>query len=108
MKRGDVVTVALSGDYGKPRPAVVVQIDLYETLESIVVLPMTSDLRDMPEFRTDVAPSVANGLRVRSQVMIDKPATFPRAKVGKRIGALDSVTLTEIERRMAVLLGIAK
>ena len=27
MRRGDLVTVAVSGDYGKPRPAVVVTAD---------------------------------------------------------------------------------
>lgn len=108
MKRGDIVTVALSGDYGKPRPALVVQIDLYATLDSVVVLPMTSDLRTVPELRIDVAPSTANGLRMASQVMIDKPSTIPRAKIGKRIGALDAATLTEIERRLAIFLGIAR
>jgi mRNA interferase MazF len=108
VKRGDVVTVALSGDYGKPRPAVVIQIDLFQNLDSTVVLPMTSDLRAMPEFRIDVEPASANGLRVPSQVMIDKPAALPRAKIGKRIGTLDRATLVEIDRRLAVFLGIAK
>ncbi len=108
MKRGDIVTVALPGDYGKPRPAIVIQIDMFESLESTVVLPMTSDLRDMEELRIDVTPAPTNGLRTVSQIMIDKPSTLPRVKIGKRIGILDPETLLEVERRLAVFLGIAK
>ena len=35
IKRGDIVTCALSGDYGKPRPAVVVQSDLFNNFDFI-------------------------------------------------------------------------
>lgn len=108
MKRGDIVAVALSGDYGKPRPAVVMQSDIFEWLDSIAVLPVTSDLRTVPSLRIDVVPTADNGLRVRSQVMIDKPSALPRAKVGKCIGELDSATLREVERRFAVFFGIAE
>jgi mRNA-degrading endonuclease toxin of MazEF toxin-antitoxin module len=43
MRRGDVVTVAVSGGYGKPRPAIVVQSDLLnDTHASVVVCLVTS------------------------------------------------------------------
>lgn len=29
MRRGDIVTIALQGDYGKPRPALIIQSDLF-------------------------------------------------------------------------------
>ena len=83
MKRGDVVTIALQGDYGKPRPALVVQSDLFDAHPSVTILPITSELRDTPLFRVDVEPSDANGLRKKSQVMVDKAQTVARAKVGK-------------------------
>lgn len=108
MKRGDVVVAALQGDYGKPRPMLIVQADGFAHLHSLAVLPLTSEILRTPEFRVDVEPSATNGLRVASQVMIDKPSTIPRAKIGKRIGLLDARTMTEIERRMAVFFGIAK
>ncbi|TMJ14740.1 MAG: type II toxin-antitoxin system PemK/MazF family toxin, partial [Alphaproteobacteria bacterium] len=38
MNRGDLVTVALPGAYGKPRPAVVVQADRFNQLGSITFL----------------------------------------------------------------------
>ena len=107
MKRGDVVVAALQGDYGKLRPMLIVQADGFAYLNSLAVLPLTSEVLPTPEFRVDVEPSTTNGLRVPSQVMIDKPSTLPRAKVGKRIGSLDSATLREVERRLAVFFGIA-
>ena len=64
LKRGDVVVVALAGDYGKPRPALVIQSDLFnETHASVTIVPLTSTLVDAPIFRLSVEPSRANGLR---------------------------------------------
>ena len=46
--RGDFVTIAIQGDYGKPRPALVIQSDQFEELGSITVLPVTSTIIDAP------------------------------------------------------------
>jgi len=47
MQRGDVVTVAAAGDYGKPRPALIVQADLFNAAHpSVTVLPLTSTIVD--------------------------------------------------------------
>ncbi len=44
MKRGDIVLVTAPGDYGKRRPAVVIQSDLFnDTHASIVVCPPIHD-----------------------------------------------------------------
>src|SRR6266849_10562212 len=68
MRRGDVVTVAAAGDYGKPCPAVIVQTDaLPAEHASVVVCQMTSDCSDAPDFRVTIDPSERNGLRVKSQ-----------------------------------------
>jgi mRNA interferase MazF len=84
MRRGDLVTVAAAGDYGKPRPAVIVQTDAFpETHASVVVCQMTSELSNAPDFRVTVDPSETNGLRARSQVMVDKPVTIRRERVGQ-------------------------
>jgi mRNA interferase MazF len=70
MRRGDVVTVAGPGDYGKPRPAVIVQTNaLPESHTSVVVCQMTLDLPDAPDFRVTIEPGARSGLRVRSQVI---------------------------------------
>ncbi|WHZ19242.1 MAG: Growth inhibitor [Rhodanobacteraceae bacterium] len=108
MKRGDLVTVAVQGDFGKPRPALVIQADLFDEHSSVTVLPVTSTLFAAPLLRVTVKPGAENGLRKPSQVMVDKAMTVMRAQVGPPIGRLDSRTLLEVDRRLAVFLGIAK
>jgi mRNA interferase MazF len=106
--RGHLVTIALQGDFGKPRPALVVQSDFFENHPSVTVLPVTSDLRDTSLFRVLVEPSQENGLRVTSQIMIDKAATVSSERVGEPTGRLDSNVLLEVDRCLAVFLGIVK
>jgi len=106
VKRGDLVTVVSSGDYGKPRPALIVQADLYAEHPSLTVLPLTSELHDMPPLRITVEPGEGTGLRLRSQVMVDKATTIPRAKAGTRIGRLDEATLASVGRALAAFLGV--
>jgi mRNA interferase MazF len=108
VTRGELVTVALPGDYGKPRPAVVVQADLFnETHASVTVAPVTSTLVNAPLFRLAVEPSSRNGLRALSQVMVDKLTTVRRERIGATIGELEPETLTRVNRALALWLGIA-
>ena len=108
MRRGEVVTVAPPGDYGKPRPAVVVQADLFnETHASVTVAPVTSTLVSAPLFRLAVEPSARNGLRALSQVMVDKLTTVRRERIGSSIGELEPELLTRVNRALALWLGIA-
>ena len=107
MRRGDLVTIVLPGAYGKPRPALVVQSDLFDTLASVTVLPVTSELRTAPLLRISIEPNTDNGLRKKSQVMVDKAQTVPRDKVGTTIGRLHEDTLVAVDRALAVCFGIA-
>jgi mRNA interferase MazF len=106
VKRGDLVTVAVSGDYGKPRPALVVQADAFSALGSVTVLRLTSELHDWPSFRVTVEPSAGNGLRVASQVMIDKAAAVPLGKIGAVIGRLDAGTMRAVDAALVRFLGL--
>lgn len=108
MKRGELVSVAVQGDYGKPRPALIIQADQYDAVASVTVLPVTGTLVDAPLLRVTLQPNPDNGLSKPSQVMVDKAVTVKREKVGGRIGQVDAGTLLEIERCLAVFLGIAK
>jgi mRNA interferase MazF len=105
--RGDLVSISLQGDYGKPRPALVIQTDRLIRHASVTVLPMTSTLIDAPMLRVTVQPAAENGLRKPSQVMIDKVMTVPRDKVGPAFGRFENATMTEVDRLLAVFLGIA-
>jgi mRNA interferase MazF len=107
VRRGDIVTIVLPGAHGKPRPALVIQSDLFEELASVTVLPVTSELRATPLLRIVVDPNIDNGLRKKSQVMVDKVQTVPRKRVGSIIGKLHQDTLVAVERALAVFLGIA-
>jgi mRNA interferase MazF len=108
MKRGDIVLAVASGDYGKPRPTVVVQSDLFnETHASLVVCLMTSDLHDAPLFRIRVDPSEKNGLQLPSQIMVDKIAALRRDRIRARIGALDDETILRLNRSLMLFLGLA-
>ncbi len=108
MRRGDVVTVAAEGDYGKPRPAVVVQTDAFpETHASVIVCQMTSELSDAPDFRVTIDPSETNGLRAQSQIMADKPVTIRRARVGQTIGRLSVEDVRRLNIALAFVMGLA-
>lgn len=108
MKRGDVIIVAAAGDYGKPRPAVVVQTDaLPETLLSVVICQMTSQIVDAPDFRVTIEPSRENGLRARSQIMADKPVTVRRTRIGQTIGRLASEDVHRLNVALAFVIGLA-
>jgi mRNA interferase MazF len=108
MRRGDLVTVAAAGDYGKPRPAVIVQTDAFpESHASVVVCQMTSELTDAPAFRVTIDPSPENGLRARSQVMADKPVTIRRERVGRSIGRLGVADVARLDVALAFVMGLA-
>ena len=107
MKRGDLVTIALPGDFGKPRPALVVQSDAFEATGTVTVLLVSGTLVDAPLIRTTVEPSSANGLRKTSQVMVDKVMSVRRDKIGSVIGRLDAEAMHGVTRALAVFFAIA-
>jgi len=108
MKRGHLVTIAVQGDFGKPRPALVIQSDYFSAHGSVTVLPLTSTRVDAPLLRVTVQPDADNGLQSVSQVMVDKALTIRRERIGPTFGRLDADTLLQVERCLAVFLGIAK
>jgi mRNA interferase MazF len=82
VKRGDLVTVALSGDYGKPRPAVVIQSDFLPETDDVLVCLLTTMLRAAPLYRLSLPAGEATGLREPSQVMVDKIMAVRRDRCG--------------------------
>ena len=105
--RGDLVTVAVSGDFGKPRPALVVQSDQFAAHPTVTVLLLSGTPIDAPLVRLAVDPSPENGLRKESYIQVDKAMTLRRERVGAVIGHLDDATMIRVNRAMAVFLGIA-
>jgi mRNA interferase MazF len=108
MQRGDLVTVAATGDYGKPRPAVIVQTDAFpDSHASVVVCQLTSELVEAPDFRITIDPKPENGLRLTSQVMADKPVTIRRERIGQKIGRLGNQDMARLSAALAFVLGLA-
>lgn len=108
MRRGDFVTIAMQGDFGKPRPALVIQADQFDEHATVTVLPVTGTLVEARMLRVTVQPSEASGLQKPSQVMVDKAMTVKREKLGPAFGRIDKEAQQEVERCLAVFLGIAK
>jgi mRNA interferase MazF len=97
IERGNIVICALSGDYGKPRPAVVIQSDLFNpTHHSITLCPITSHLIDAPLFRISLTPSDLTGITLTSQIMIDKVTTIKLEKITKKIGKISSEEMVKL------------
>ena len=106
MRRGDLVTVALQGSHGKPRPALIVQTDLARELLHVAMLLLTSEARDIPLVRVPIEASPETGLQQRSIAMLDRITTAPRERVGRRIGRVDAATMHAVNQALAVFLGI--
>lgn len=107
MKRGDIVIVALPGDFGKPRPAVIVETDRLAPTEHVLVCPSTTHiLPDVGLRRVLVEPDERNGLRQRSQLQIDKMTVYRRAKCGDVIGTIDEATIERMNAALALVVGL--
>jgi mRNA interferase MazF len=109
LKRGEIWTISGGAAFaGKPRPAIVLQSDLFDATLSITVCPLTSVPVAAEPARFLLAASEANGLRVQSQAMVDKISTIPKSKVGRRIGRLDAPDIARLNQHVALFLGLAE
>jgi len=106
VRRGDIVTVAPPGEYGKPRPALVLQ-DVFDTpTERVTVALITGELLRIPNLRVPLQPGGSTGLRVPSEVAVDNLQTFSLHKVGKVIGFVDIETMGLVEDALIQHLGL--
>jgi mRNA interferase MazF len=105
MKQGDIIAVSLPGDYGKPRPAVIIQSDIFAHLHSIAVLPLTSHVLSLERCRVVINPTEQNGLQKVSQMMVEKASTVPRDRATQLIGRLSPEDMSAVNRALALFLG---
>ncbi len=105
MQRGDLVTVAVSGDYGKPRPALVIQTDHLPETDSVLICLVTTTLRAAPLFRLPLPANKETGLLQPSQVMVDKIMAVRRDRCGARIGKVDGASMLALNRLLAFVVG---
>lgn len=105
MRRGDLVTVAISGDFGKPCPALIIQSDQFSGTGTLTVLLLSGTPVDAPLIRLTIQPTPGNGLRKESQIMVDKAMSVKRDKLGEPFGHLDDETMVSVNRSLALFLG---
>jgi len=108
VRRGEIWTVSGGSTYtGKPRPAVIVQEDSFDSTASITVCAFTSDPIDAPLFRLLVEPTETNGLRIASRLLVDKVTTVPKNRLGEKVGRLDDADMLRLNQAVLVFLGLA-
>ena len=107
VTRGDIVTVSLPGDSGKPRPALIIQGNVFRSLDRVALLPLTSTRLEGTLTRIDIGPDERNGLRVLSQIVLHRLTTVHRDRIGAVIGRADDAIMLTVNRALAVFLGLA-
>jgi len=106
-RRGEIVIVVVPGDYGKPRPALVVQSDLALPLRSVLLCPLTgAGNPEASAIRVEIAPTEENGLRRPSSVMVDRLMAVSRSRIKSTAGRVSDSEMMEVTRRLAAILGI--
>lgn len=108
MRRGDLVTIVLQAEHGKPRPALVIQSDHFAQLTSSVTVALVTLMAlDAPLIRVPIEPSDSNGLRMRSYVMVDQVFSARPHRIGRVFGHLDDADMIAVNRALALFMGIA-
>jgi mRNA interferase MazF len=105
VNRGELWTVSGGVYSAKPRPALIIQDDLFAATDSVVVIPLTTTVADAAIAR--IAVPTTTGIAQATFAMIDKITTVRRSNLGGRVGRVPTTLMAEIERSLLVFLGIA-
>jgi len=108
LRRGNIVSIVVQGDFGKPRPALLIQSDMFNVAHAtFTVMLISSELIDAPLFRLGIEPDKDNGLTRTSQILVDKLMTVRRERVGQLIGRVDDAMMVRVNRALALWIGLA-
>jgi mRNA interferase MazF len=109
VKRGNTIIAVFGGVLGgKPRPAVIVQDDLFDGPVTVLAIPFTSGLKTASFVRPVIEPDDANGLDEPSCPMTDKVFPVRREMIGQVIGMLSDQDMQRIEFAMQAILGMVR
>lgn len=101
-----MIKAVLPGEYGNPRPCLVIQSDRLAKLDSVILCPLTSDMSTNGPTRFAVAAGGEGGLMVESLVMVDKVTAVSRSRCRDHIGRLDATMMQQIDARLAFVIGL--
>lgn len=113
IRRGQVWVANLNPnrgrEAGKIRPVVIVQGDWLSSAQSrtVVVLPLTSDVRRQAE-PLRVTIGARGGLRMDSQIVVEQPRTLDRERLGEGpLTELSDEEMTRVEESLLAVLGVS-
>jgi mRNA interferase MazF len=108
LRRGDIVVCAPPGEYGKPRPAVILQADAFlDARDSVTVCLITSTPVDAPLFRVPIEPGDESGLTAWSFAMADKLMTVSKQRLRRRLGSLSVEERRALDAAVGRWLGLS-
>ena len=108
LPRGTVVIVSVPGEFGKPRPAVVVQdTRLTRLMESVGIALITTSERGGRHLRIKVEPTRENALRATSRIMADKLFSLHKHRVHQIVGRMDDFTMRRVDEALKTILSLA-
>ncbi len=101
MARGDVFLVSLPDSDQREergnRPEIAVQTDIANT-PMLMIVPVTSSIGALRfSFTVKIEPSEQNGLTLPSVAMIFQMRAIDRKRIIRKIGALESEYLTQVD-----------
>jgi mRNA interferase MazF len=114
VKRGEIYWADLAPRSGAEqrgrRPVVVVSHDGFNQVpgwRSVIVVPLTTKARRQRAGPTAVPlPKGTGGLTKASTALAHQITTIDRAKLGRRVGALDGESLGQLEQAIRAAAGI--
>ena len=110
LSRGDVVMVDLDPNVGHEqggqRPALIISADTLNRspVGLVIVAPITGTDRGIPAHVKVPAPE--GGLTKASVIMADQIRTVSRLRVARRLGAVSSSTMDQVEDRLRLVLDL--
>jgi mRNA interferase MazF len=107
LKRGDIATAAPPGEFGKPRPVLIIQALTDVPPERVTVILITADLLRLPLLRIPIEPTAQNGLERSSEIAVDNIQTFSVKKLGGVVGFADALTMRLVDAAMSRHLGLS-
>lgn len=109
FQRGAVIVGAFPGDLKKPRPAIILQSDAFIVDHlTLLTCPLTTFASESRLFRPVIEPDDANGLRDRSEAMMDKLTPLKKSAIGSRIGMLSERDLLAVEVALLTITGLSR
>jgi mRNA interferase MazF len=107
LRQGDIVLAATPGDYGKPRPWLVVQTDTYNVAErpgSVLVCPLTTHDAPAP-YRVPLEVPCEQGSRL-SWIMVDKVVAIRKDRARLTLHRVGPDTMAAVRAALRALLGL--